>query len=70
MSLQFFTDIAYAAVALLVAVLAVYLSLRLLGKLAKFVIIAVVIAVVLWFIFSDHSILQTILSLAKEAKGG
>ena len=62
MSIGLFTDVAYAALALLIAVLALYLSLRLLGKIAKFfvtVIILVVVAVVLYLIFSDHSILQT-----------
>ena len=56
-----FTDIAYAALALLIAVLAIYFALRLLGKLAKFVvsvIVLIIIAVVLWLIFSDHSIIQ------------
>ena len=54
-----FTDIAYAALALLIAVLALYFVLRLLGKIAKFivsVIILVAVAAVLWFIFSDHSV--------------
>lgn len=59
-------DIARAAVALLVAVLAIYLSLRLLGKIAKFVIIAVVIALVLWFLFSEGSILQTLTGLGEK----
>jgi lipopolysaccharide export LptBFGC system permease protein LptF len=57
-----FTDIAYAALTLLIAVLAVYFALRLLGKLTKFVvtvIVVVVVVVVLWMIFSDHSIIQS-----------
>ena len=55
------TDIAYAALALLIAVLALYFALRLLGKIAKFfvtVIILVVVVVALYLIFSDHSILN------------
>ena len=55
-------EVARSAIALLIAALAIYLSLRLLGKIAKFfvtVIILVVVAVVLYLIFSDHSILQT-----------
>ena len=36
--LGIFSDIAYAALALLVAALAIYLSLRLFGKIAKFLI--------------------------------
>ena len=59
-------DIARAAIALLVSVLAIYLSLRLLGKVAKFVITAVVIALVLWFLFSDNSILQTLTGLGDK----
>ncbi len=58
MNVQFFSDLAYSALALLIAVIAVYLALRLLGKLAKFVIGAVVIGVVLWFLFSEGSLLQ------------
>ncbi|MBQ8357013.1 MAG: hypothetical protein IJX39_04295 [Clostridia bacterium] len=60
MPVELFTDIAYAALALLVAVLAIYLAIRLLGKLAKFIIFVVVVVLVLWFIFSDNSILQTV----------
>ena len=56
--LGIFSDIAYAALALLVAALAIYLSLRLFGKIAKFLITLVVILLALWFLFSDHSILQ------------
>ena len=52
---ELFSDIAYSALALLIAVLAIYLTVRLLGKLAKFVVctvVLVVVAVVLWTIFS------------------
>ena len=52
---ELFSDIAYSALALLIAVLAIYLTVRLLGKLAKFVVCTVVLAVVafvLWQIFS------------------
>lgn len=52
---ELFSDIAYSALALLIAVLAIYLTVRLLGKLAKFVVctvVLVVVAVVLWMIFS------------------
>ena len=64
--LGIFTDIAVAAVALLVTVLAIYLSLKLLGKIAKFVIVVVVIAAILWFLFSDHSILQSLGALGEK----
>ena len=62
MPVDLFADIAYAALALLIAVLAIYLSIRLLGKLAKFVIFAAVVVLVLWFLFSEKSILQSLLS--------
>lgn len=61
-----FTDIAYASLAVLITVLCTYLSLKLLGKIAKFVIIAVVIAVVLWFLFSDNSILHSLTALGDK----
>jgi hypothetical protein len=56
----FLIQVAHGAVAILVAVLAIYLSLKLLGKIAKFVIGAVVIGLVVWFLLSDNSILQSI----------
>ena len=59
-----FTDIAYAALTLLIAVLALYFVLRLLGKIAKFivsVIILAAVAAVLWLIFSDHSAMLGVL---------
>ena len=56
-------QVAHGAVAVLVALLAVYLSLKLLGKIAKFVIGAVLIALVLWFLLSDNSIMQTVKDL-------
>ena len=58
MNVQFFSDLAYSALALLVAVLAIYLALRLLGKLAKLVVIVIVIAAVAWFLLSDTSPVQ------------
>ena len=56
---EFLISIAHGALALLIATLAIYLSLKLLGRIAKFVIGAIVLAVVLWFLLSDASILQT-----------
>ena len=56
MPVELFGDIAYAALALLIAVLAIYFAMRILGKIAKFVvtvIVLIVVAVVLWRIFSD-----------------
>lgn len=63
---QILVDVAVAAVAVLVAVLAIYLAMRLLGKLAKFVIGVIVVALVLWFVFSDSSFLSDILPTLKH----
>jgi hypothetical protein len=60
---EFLLQVAHGAVAVLVALLAVYLSLKLLGKIAKFVIGAVLVALVLWFLLSDNSIMQTVKDL-------
>ena len=67
-----FTDIAYAALALLIAVLALYFVLRLLGKIAKFVVSVIIlaaVAAVLWFIFSDHSAMLGVLPFLNGLKG-
>ena len=61
--MDFLIQLANGAVALLIAALAIYLSLRLLGKIAKFAIALIVIAVVLWFVLSDNSILQSVKGL-------
>ncbi len=56
MPVEIFGDIAYAALALLIAVVAIYFALRVLGKVAKFVvtvIVVIVVAIVLWRIFSN-----------------
>jgi len=63
---QILVDVAIAAVAILVAILAVYLAMRLLGKLAKFAIGVIVVALVLWFVFSDSSFLSDILPALKH----
>lgn len=69
-AVRILSDIAYGALALLVALLAVYLALRLLGKFAKFIITLAVIGLVLFFILSDHSILNTLTELVRSAKAG
>ncbi len=66
MNLEIFTAIGYGAIAILIAVLAAYLAIKLLGKIAKYVIIGVVIAFVLWFLFSDHSIVQMMSGLGDK----
>lgn len=66
--MAFITNVAYAALALLVAVVAIYFSVRLLGKLAKFVIILVIVALVLWLIFAENSILRDVISIANDLK--
>ena len=58
--IELFSEIARSALMLLVAVLAIYLSLRLLGAIAKFVIAIVVIAVIVYFIFFATDIASTI----------
>ena len=62
---QLLVDIAIAAVALLVTVLAIYLAFRLLGKLAKFFVTIIVIVFVLWLLFSDNSFLGDVILLAQ-----
>ena len=61
--MDFLIQLAHGALALLVAVLAMYLSLKLLGKIVKYVVIALIAvatAIVLFVIFSDAQILQSI----------
>ena len=53
-------QIAKGAIALLVAVVAIYLAIKLLGKIAKFVIIVVIIALIVWFVFSNPDILAKV----------
>ena len=60
---QILSTLARGALMLLVSSLAVYLSLRLLGKIAKFVITGVVVAVVIYFVFFATDIAQ----ILKEA---
>jgi len=56
-------NVAYAALALLVAALAVYLSFHLLGKFAKILLVVVAIVLVLWLIFASGSPLRALLEL-------
>ena len=53
-------QIAKGAVALLIAVVAIYLAIKLLGKIAKFVIVVVIIALIVWFVLSNPEILGKI----------
>ena len=69
-AIRILSDIAYGALALLVALLVIYLALRLLGKFAKFVITLAVVGLVLFFVLSDHSILGTLMEFVKNAKTG
>ena len=64
---NFFTGLATSAISILITLVAVYLSFRLLGKLAKFVVILVVIAFLIWLFLSDNSILNVILDFIKKA---
>ena len=61
---QLLVDIAIAAVALLVTVLATYLAFRLLGKLAKIFVSILVLVLVIWLLFADGSPLSDIISLS------
>ena len=54
-------ELASTALAILIAALAVYLGVRLLGKFAKFVIAVVAIVLILWFVLSENSILAGVL---------
>ena len=67
-----FMNIAKASIALLVASLAVYLSLRLMGKIAKFVVTVVVVLVlgiVMWKIFGSTGGSLPILDKIAAVKG-
>jgi len=57
---EILSEVARGALMLLVAVLAVYLALRLLGKIAKFIVAVVIIAVVIYFVFFATDLAQTI----------
>ena len=59
---EIFSDVAISAISVLITLIAIYLSVRLLGKLAKFVIGIVLIAFLIWLFVSDNSILSTIMS--------
>ena len=62
--IQLLVDVAIGAVAILVTFLAIYLALRLLGKLAKLAVILIVVIFVLWLVFAEGSPLDgMILSL-------
>ncbi|MBE6603980.1 MAG: hypothetical protein IJC95_05780 [Clostridia bacterium] len=60
-------DIATSAVAVLITVLAIYLAMRLLGKLAKFFIVIIVVVFVIWLLLSDSSFLNEIISTVRSA---
>ena len=49
-------DIASTALSILVAVVVIILAVKLLGKLAKFVIILAVLGLIAWLFFSGNSI--------------
>ena len=57
---ELLSEIARGALMLLIASLAVYLSLRLLGKIAKFVIGVIVIVVIIYFVFFATDIAETV----------
>ena len=53
-------EVARGALAILIAALGIYLSLRLMKKLAKYAITLIVIAVIVYFIFAATDISQII----------
>ncbi len=57
---EILSEVARGALMLLVAALAIYLSLRLLGKIAKFIVTVVIIALVIYFVFFATDLAQTI----------
>ncbi len=63
---ELLSEVARGALMLLIAALAVYLSLRLFGKIAKFVIGAIVVAVVIYFVFFATDIAATIKDAAAQ----
>ena len=44
-------EVARSALAILIAALAIYLSLRLLGKIAKFIVSVIIVCLVFYFLF-------------------
>ena len=66
--MEVLAKIAFAAMAVLVAILAVYVAVRFLGKLAKFIIAIVVILLIVWFLFSQHSFLNVLQALPAPAR--
>ena len=58
-------EFAKSAVAVLIAILAIYLAIRLLGKVAKF-IVTIVIVVALFYFLSSNGILTGLLSAVKS----
>lgn len=63
---ELLSEVARGALMLLIASLAIYLSLRLFGKIAKFVIGAIVLAVVIYFVFFATDIAATIKDAAAQ----
>ena len=59
----FLVSVAHGALALLFAALAVYLSLKLLGRIAKFAIGVIAVGFVLYLLLSNNSVLQAAKSL-------
>ncbi len=68
--IELLKSIGVMTVGVLVAILAVYLALRFLGKFAKIAIGIVVLVVVLWLVFSENSVLREFISLAGNAPLG
>ena len=59
-------EFAKSAVAVLIAILAIYLAIRLLGKVAKFVVTIVVVVALIYFL-SSNGILSDLLGAVKSS---
>ena len=64
---EILSQVARGALMLLVSALAIYLSLRLLGSIAKFVITIVVIALIVYFVFFATDIVETVKNAILQA---
>ena len=66
--IELLKNIGVMTVGVLIAILAVYLSLKLLGKFAKLAIGIIIFVAVLWLVFSDNSVLREFISLAGDTR--
>ena len=65
---EIIAKIAYSAVAVLVAVLAVYLAVRLISKLAKFLVVVAAAVVIGWLILANREIFSFLPNLWRDIR--